>query len=72
MLFKPFKIAAQFFKTASRFPNFDDPNLFPQIQQAPATTSEVRKIPDTFQRPNRLVNQNKIPTLVPYKYPMQT
>ena len=34
MLFNPFKMAIQFFKTASNFPNFDDPNVFSEIQQA--------------------------------------
>ena len=37
MIFNPFKIAVQLFLTASSFPNFDDPNAFPQIQQAPGS-----------------------------------
>ena len=36
MGFYPYRIAFQFFKNASNFPKFDDPNMFsPQIQQAP-------------------------------------
>ena len=35
MVFNPFKMAVQFFSTSSNFPNFDGPNAFFQIQQAP-------------------------------------
>ena len=35
MLFTPFIMAAQFFNTASNFPNFDVSNAFSQIQWAP-------------------------------------
>ena len=33
--FNPFKMAVHFFWTASSFLNFDGPNAFPQVQQAP-------------------------------------
>ena len=41
MVFNPFEMAVQIFKTASSLPNFDGPNaFFPQIQQDPGPTSE--------------------------------
>ena len=43
MVFNPFKMAVQFFQTASNFPNFDSQNAFsPPIQQAPGP--DFRKI----------------------------
>ena len=35
MLFNPFQMAVQFFKTVSNFPKFGGPNNFSKIQQAP-------------------------------------
>ena len=44
MVLIPFKMAVKFFKTASNFPNFDGPNAFFQIQQAPGpNVSKVGK-----------------------------
>ena len=42
MLIYPFKMAVQFFKTASKFPNFDDSNAYSPIQQAPGP--DFRKV----------------------------
>ena len=60
MLFNPFQMAVQFFKTASNFPNIDDPNAFfpnstgpwPRLQKGrkipghhPLKTSDMIELP---------------------------